>query len=450
MSLYSEAPIQYARAGDVNIAYQVMGDGPVDIVYVPGMLNLIEATGEIPALERHYERFTAFSRIIVFDKRGTGLSDRVPPDDMGDMDLRVEDVRAVLDANQLEKAVVFGTADGAPVAMQFAARYPARVEALVLYAPSARFMRDAGYEIGRSPDRQPPLDVFREWWGNTDRPLSFEIVAPSVGDNAHWRDVYARLQRRAASPTAAYDYWQRLVISGDVREILPQISVPTLIMHCVGDALYPVAQGRFVAENIPGAKLVELAGTDHFPFFEHGDVVVNETEDFLTGSRTGHSSSQKVSTVLFTDLVGSTEAATRLGDARWRDVREDHDRLLQREVVRSGGRIVETTGDGVLAAFDDPVGAVQCALRACEAVRGLGLEMRAGLHTGLVELRGDGISGIAVNIAARALEVAGASEVIATRTVKDLLAGSSLRFHARGVHRFKGVQDDWEVFAAGS
>jgi len=311
-------------------------------------------------------------------------------------------------------------------------------------------MHDVGYEAGVPEAMNSPLAVYLESWGNTAEPLAFGVTAPSQTDNRHWREVFARLQRRAVSPTAAYEYWQRLMVSGDVLEIVPQVSAPTLVMHCVGDALIPVAQGRFVADSIPGARFVELGGKDHFHWFENGDMVADETEDFLTGARPGVSRSQRVRTVLFTDLVGSTEVAARLGDARWRDVREDHDRLLHREVARSGGRVVETTGDGVLAEFDEPAAAVQCGLRACEAVRAMGLEMRAGVHTGMIELREDGISGIAVHIAARVLAVAGASEVLVTRTVKDLLAGFSLQFRSRGVQRFKGVQDDWEVFCAGS
>jgi pimeloyl-ACP methyl ester carboxylesterase len=448
MSLMSEAPIRYAHAGDVNIAYQAIGHGPVNIVYVPGLLNLIEAIAEVPAIERHFERMATFSRVIIFDKRGTGLSDRVPSGAVCDVELRLEDVRAVLDANRLDRAVLFGTADGVPVALLFAAQYPARVDALVLYEATARWLGDVGYDVGIPVASLPPLEVWRERWGNAAEPMSVEIVAPSVAENPHWREALARMQRRAATPTAAYEYWQEAMVSTDVRAVLTEIAVPTLVMHCAGDSLIPVGQGRFVAEGIRGARFVELAGHDHFPWFENGDVVAAETEDFLLGSRRAVSGSQRVSTVLFTDIVGSTEMATGLGDARWRDFLEDHDRILRREVSRFGGRTVQTTGDGVLAVFDDPVAAVQCGLRVCETIRAIGVEARAAAHTGLIELRGDGVAGIAVNISARVLAEAGPSEVLVTRTVKDLLAGSSLRFSSRGVRRLKGVRDEWEIYAS--
>ncbi|HUL48707.1 MAG TPA: adenylate/guanylate cyclase domain-containing protein [Gemmatimonadales bacterium] len=444
MSLLSQAPIRYAHAGGVNIAYQVMGHGPLTIVYVPGLLNLIEATAEVPAIERHFERMAAFSRVIIFDKRGTGLSDRVPS---GDVELRLEDVRAVLDANGLDSAVLFATADGVPIAALFAARYPTRVDALVLYEATARWLVDAGYDVGVPMEMVPPTEAVLKWWGDAAEPLMVEIVAPSVAEDRGWREALARMQRRAATPTAAYEYWQQAMVSMDVRGVLTEIAVPTLVMHCAGDALIPVGQGRFVAETIPGARFVELPGSDHFPWFENGDRVAAETEEFLLGAR--HVvGAQRVSTVLFTDLVGSTEIASRLGTARWRDFLEDHDRLLQREVGRFGGRIVKTTGDGVLAMFDDPAAAVLCGLRVCESIRVMGVELRAAAHTGLIELRGEDIAGIAVNIAARVLAEAEPSEMLVTRTVKDLLAGSSLRFSTRGVRRLKGVPDEWEIYAA--
>jgi pimeloyl-ACP methyl ester carboxylesterase len=448
MSLLSEAPVEYAHAGDVNIAYQVIGEGPVTIVFVPGLLNLIEATAEVPAIERHFERLAAFSRVIIFDKRGTGLSDRVPPGDVCDVELRLEDVRAVLDANELDRAVLFGTADGTPVAALFAARYPARVSALVLLAATARWLVDTDYEVGVPVQAVLPPDAWLETWGNAAEPQAVAIVAPSVKKDPRWRQALARMQRRAATPVAAHRYWQDAMVSTDIRAALPKIAVPTLVMHCAGDSLIPVGQGRFVAEAIPGARFVELTGKDHLYWFENGDRVAAETEDFLLGSRRAVLASQRVRTVLFTDLVGSTEMATRLGDARWRDFLDDHDRMLQREVGRFGGRVVKTTGDGVLAVFDDPVATVLCGLGVCESVRVLGAEIRAAAHTGLVETRRDDVAGIAVNIAARVLAEAGPSEMLVTRTVKDQLIGSSLRFSARGVRRLKGVPDEWEIYAS--
>jgi len=448
MPRLSETPIQYARSGDVNIAYQVMGDGPVTIVLVPGMLNLIEATGEVPAIERHYERMTAFSRVILFDKRGTGLSDRVPPGAMCDVELRLEDVRAVLDANELDSATLFGTADGTPVATLFAARYPSRVDRLVLYGATARWMADDGYDAGMPAEADFPPEQWRERWGNGAEPLGVELVTPDVAEDPHWCETFARMQRRAATPAAAYEYWQAAAISTDVRTVLTEITVPTLVIHRTGDLLFPVDQGRHVAGAIPGARFVELEGNHHFPYFGNGDAVAAEIEEFLLGSRRSVLGEQRVRTVLFTDLVGSTEMASDLGDARWRDLLEDHDRTVEREVKRFGGRTVKTTGDGVLAVFDEPAAAVLCGLEVRENIRSLGVEIRAAAHTGLVESRGDDVAGMAVNIAARVLAEAAPCEVLVTRTVKDLLIGSSLRFSTRGVRRLKGVPDEWELYAA--
>jgi class 3 adenylate cyclase len=443
----AEAPIRYARVGGVNIAFQVLGDGPEAIVYVPGLLNLIETTSEVPALERHFDRVTDFSTVVMFDKRGTGLSDRVPAAEMADHAARLEDVMAVMDAAGLERANLFATADGALVAIECAALHPERVSALIILQGTARWLTGEGYPAGVPEELAAPPEIWDEHWGNEEQPHVVEQVAPSAAADPWWRTVLGRIQRRAGTPRAAWLYWNATMVNGDVRELLPRVRVPTLIMHSAGDVIIPVAQGRFLAENIAGARFVELPGADHFHWFINGDRVAEETRTFLTG-RGAAFGGRRLATVLFTDVVGSSERAAELGDAKWRDLLENHDRLIGRAAARHGGRVIKSTGDGLLVLFDDPFAAVSCAREVSHAVDQLGLEIRAGVHSGLVELRGEDVSGIAVNVAARVLAEADASEVLVTRTVKDLLAGSGGSFHARGARRLKGIPDSWELYAA--
>jgi class 3 adenylate cyclase len=447
MPRLTQAPVRYARAAGVNIAYQVLGDGPIDIVYVPGLLNLIEATAEEPAIERHFERMTSFSQLVIFDKRGTGLSDRVPAEEMADPARRMEDLIAVMDAVGVQRATLFATADGALVALRFAARCPERVQALVILEGTAKWVAGEGYDAGVPVDLIPPAEIWDELWGSETDPLVVEMVAPSVAADPRWRRVLGRMQRRAGTPAAARLYWETTMLGEDVRDVLSEIAAPTLVMHSAGDTVVPVAQGRFLAAGIEGARFVELPGADHFHWFTNGDAVADETQAFLTGSRSAVAGGRRLATVLFTDIVGSTEQARRLGDARWRDLLEDHDRLVRRHLARYGGQDIKFTGDGFLAHFEDPLPALACAQELCLAVKDIGLEIRAGMHTGHVELRGEDVVGMAVNVAARVLAQAGPSEVLVTRTIKDLLAGSGPTFVSRGVHQLKGVPDTWELYA---
>lgn len=445
----SDAPVRYAQASGVSVAYQVLGNGPVNIVYVPGLLNLIEAMEE-PAIERHFERMTSFGRVVIFDKRGTGLSDRVPPGEMADPARRMEDLVAVMDATGLKQAALFATADGALVALRFAAQHPERVKALVVLDGTARWLSGEDYDAGVPLELMPPAEAWDEFWGDELNPHVVDLLAPSVASDPRWRRVLGRMQRRAGTPSAARSYWEATMLQDDVREVLGDIRAPTLVLHSAEDALVPAAQGRLVAAGITDARYVELPGADHFPWFQNGDTVADETQAFLTGSRAAVMGGRRMATVLFTDIVGSTAHADRLGDARWRDLLEDHDRLVRRELARHGGREVKFTGDGVLGLFDDPLPALACAQRLCVAMAGIGLEIRAGMHTGRVEVRGEDVAGMAVHIAARVLALAGRSEILVTRTVKDLLAGSGLTFQARGIHELKGVSDTWELHAAKS
>ena len=446
MAALRDAPIRYARAGEVNIAYQVLDGGPVDIVYVPGLLNLIESIAEEPALERHFERMATFAKVVIFDKRGTGLSDRVPVDETADVETRLADISAVMDAAELSHAALFATADGAIPAILFAARHPERVDALVILEGTARWLGADGYDEGFARDPTPPLELWNERWGDEIDPFLVEENSPSMAHDQRWRRVLGRMQRRAGTPSAAYSYWQTFAKS-DVRSALQEIRAPALVMHAASDVLMPVGQGRAIAAGIPGARFVELPGADHFHWFTNADRVAAETQELLTGARGGAGGARRLSTVLFTDIVDSTARAGELGDSRWRDLLSSHDRLVRSYLDRYGGQEVKFTGDGVLALFDDPQTALECAGALTIAVRDLGLEIRAGIHTGMVEMRGDDVGGMAVHVAARVLATAGASEVLVTRTVRDLLLGLDVKLESRGAYDLKGVPEHTELYA---
>jgi class 3 adenylate cyclase len=436
----------YATAGELNIAYQILGSGPADLVYVPGLVNHIEGTWDEPALARHCRRLASFSRLILFDKRGSGMSDRVAVWDKPTLEQRMDDVSAVMDAAGSERAALFATADGTPVAMLFAASYPERVTALILYAASARISTAPDYPIGL-PDEVVEIILAegKRTWGDPSSP-GIDILAPSLRDNVRWRSALARMQRLAVTPPAAEAYW-RMNVETDVRAVLPTISVPTLILHTSGDLMYPLAQATYVAEHIRGASLVELSGTDHLYWSQNGDAVADEIEEFLSGSRSHGDSDRVLATVLFTDIVDSTATAVGLGDRRWRDLLVSHDQMVRRQLNRYRGKEVKRTGDGFLATFDGPGRAIECACAIRDGARGLDLEIRAGLHTGEIDVGSDDIGGVAVNIAARIEAKAAPSEVLVSRTVKDLVAGSHLQLDTRGRHKLKGVSDSWELFS---
>jgi class 3 adenylate cyclase/alpha-beta hydrolase superfamily lysophospholipase len=440
--------VRYARAGEVNVAYQVFGTG-VDLVYVPGLLNLIEATGEEPAIERHFERMASFARVVLFDKRGTGLSDRVSGEEMADLKLRMGDVAAVMDAAELSPAALFATADGAIPAILFAAHHPERVSALVILEGTACYRAAPDYPEGLPAELTlPPPEVWNEHWGNEVEPHVVELLAPSMAADIRWRRAVGRMQRRSATPRAAYTYWD-VFAAADVRDVLVDVRVPTLVMHAVGDPIIPVAQAQALAQGIPGARFVELPGADHFPWFTNADRVAAETQELLTGTRGGAGGRRRLCTILFTDIVGSTERLSELGDARWGDVLSRYERLARSQLLRYGGQEVDFAGDGLLALFDDPVAAVECARDLTGAVRELGVEIRAGIHSGLVEIRGDDVAGMGVHIAARVMGAAGASEVLVTRTVADLLLGADAPLEPRGAPELKGVPERLELFALG-
>jgi pimeloyl-ACP methyl ester carboxylesterase len=436
-----EHEIGYARSGDVNIAYQVVGDGPIDLVLVPGFVSHLELDWEHGGYGRFLERLAAFSRLIRFDKRGTGLSDR--PGGLPDLETRMDDVRAVMDAAGSERGALFGYSEGGPMSLLFAATYPDRTSALAVYGTYAmRCNPDEDYPWAPTwKNRQETAAEIEREWG-----VEADLGTMSPNANAALRRWWAQRARASASPGAARD----LILMNsqiDVRHVLPAIRVPTLVLHRGGDRDSRPEEGRYIAARIPGARFVELSGVDHLPAVDP-DQIADEVEEFLTGTRPAPASDRVLATVLFTDVVGSTKRAAELGDGRWRELLDEHNRVVRRELERFRGHEVDTAGDGFLATFDGPARAVRCGQAVTAGVRELGLEVRAGVHTGEVELAGAAVRGIAVHIGARIAARADAGEVLVSATVKDLVAGSGLEFEDRGAHELKGVPGEWRIFAA--
>jgi pimeloyl-ACP methyl ester carboxylesterase len=438
---------RYAKAADgVHLAYQVLGDGPVDVVAIIGWVSNIETLWEEPTLARFLRRIASFSRLILFDKRGVGLSDRVPDADLPTLETRMDDARVVMDAVGSERAVLFGISEGGPMAMLFAATHPDRTIALLLFGTSA------DWTLGASSDADFEAALAEEdrEWGTIEyaRKELRTWAAPSLADDDRAAEWLASYMRRSASPGAAIAL-ARMNRGMDVSAALPAIHVPTLVMARTGDRDFPVADVRETAAAIPGARLVELPGDDHFFWVGDSERVLAEVQRFVKTVGDEEAELDRVlATVLFTDIVGSTERAARLGDRGWRELVEAHDVRLRSLFQRFRGREVDAAGDGFLVTFDGPIRAVRCALTASEAVRDLGLEIRTGLHTGEVELSGDDVRGIAVHVGARVASLAGPSEVLVTSTVKELVAGSALTFEDRGEHALKGVPGEWRVYRA--
>jgi class 3 adenylate cyclase len=433
---------RYARSGDISVAYQVMGDGPIDLIVVPGLIAHVEFFHELPGYTRFLRGLASFSRVVTFDKRGQGLSDRVGG--TPSLEERMDDVRAVLAAVGSERAAIFGFSEGAPISALFAATYPDKVQALILEGAFARWVT-AGDVPGLQNEEgyQTTGDLLVEHWGRGPLMMAF---APSLAGNAQARAAYAKAERLSATPTAMRQMWE---MNGaiDVSAVLPTIRVPTLVLHRRNETV-PLEAGRYLAEHIPGARMVVLEGQDHAPWAGDSDVVVAEVERFLTGqSRDAMVDDRVLATVLFTDIVESTARASALGDARWRRLLDEHDAIVDLELARHRGRKVKATGDGVLAVFDGPARGVRCGTVLRDRLRTVGIEIRAGLHTGEVEVRGDDVGGISVHIAARVLGIASTGEVLVSRTVTDLVAGSGIEFAERGEHQLKGVAGRWQLFA---
>jgi pimeloyl-ACP methyl ester carboxylesterase len=435
---------RYARSGDVNIAHQVVGDGPFDLVYVPGFISNIELMWEEPGFARFLQRLASFSRLILFDKRGTGLSDPVPTERLPTLEERMDDVRAVMDAVGSERAALLGHSEGGNMCVLFTATYPERTAALILVGCYARRIYSEDYPWAPTlQERAREIEETEATWGS---PEAFRELAPSRANDAEFQRWIGRYVRQSASPRAAAALL-RMNTQIDVRAVLPSISVPSLLLYRLNDSDVNVEEGRYIASRIPGAKLVELPDADHFMWTGDADAILDEIEEFLTGVRRGPDPDRVLATVMFTDIVGSTEAAARLGDRAWRQLLERHHALIRRELGRWRGREIDTAGDGFLATFDGPARAIRCAVGATGSVRELGLEIRAGVHTGEVELVGDDVRGIAVHIGARVSALAGAGEVLVSRTVADLVAGSGIEFMERGEHELKGVPGAWSLYS---
>jgi class 3 adenylate cyclase len=428
----------YAKSGDVRIAYQVIGQGPLDLVFVPGFISNLDHSWDEPNLAHFLSRLSAFSRLILFDKRGTGLSDRLG--NLPSLEERMDDVRAVMDAVDSKKAALFGISEGGAMSMLFAATYPERTQALILYGTYANFHT---WVLPR--DRfETFLEKIDQSWGQGE---SLAAFAPTKVADERFKQWWARFERLGASPSSVIAL-MRMNSQIDVRHILPAIRVPTLILHRSGDTRVNVEGGRYLAAHIPEAKYVEFPGVDHVLWANDVNPAADEIEEFLTGTHSESEPDRVLATVLFTDIVDSTGRAEQMGDRGWRVLLDQHDRIVRGEISRFRGREIKTLGDGFLATFDGPARAVRCAGTIIEALRVLGLDVRCGVHTGEVEMKGEDIGGIAVHIASRIAALAGGCEVLVSRTVRDLVAGSNLHLEDRGAFSLKGLSEPMALFAA--
>jgi len=429
---------RYAKSGDVHVAYQVFGEGSVNLVLAPPFVSNIENYWTFPDLERWLFRLASFARVVMFDKRGTGMSDRVG--ELPGLDQRIDDLRAVMDAAGMEQAALLGISEGSPLAALFAATYPDRCRALVLYGGFVHFS-----------SWFPTEEAFAAFLGYIDQAWgsggSLPFFAPSLANDPAAQQWMGRFERLGASP-AAVTALMRMNSQIDISGIVSTIRVPTLVIHRTEDVTINVEGGRFLAKHIPGARYIELPGKDHPPWIgDNAMEIADAIEEFLTGARAPVMVDRVLATVLFGDIVGSTEKAAALGDRRWRDLLDNHHATIRRNLTRFRGREIKTTGDGVLATFDGPARGVRCACAIAEEITSLGIEVRAGLHTGECEMIDDDVGGIAVHIGARVAALAGAGEVLVSGTVKDLVAASGLRFGDRGSQSLKGVPGEWHIFA---
>ena len=441
------AQVKYAKNGSVHVAYRVVGEGPLDLVVVPGWVSHLEAHWENPLVWRFAERLAAFSRLILFDKRGTGLSDPVSEDRLPTLEMRMEDLHAVLDAVGSTRAALFGISEGGAMSAVFAATYPNRTSALVMSGCYAKWIKADDYPWAPTREEHEAAFVaYEKHWGT---PIGFKTIAPSFADDESCRNWWARNLRLGASPAAGIALY-RMNIEIDIRSVLPSISVPTLILHRDGDRLINVENARYLANHIAGAKYVELAGSDHLPWFGDSEAVLDQIEEFLTGVRPRMTTERVLSTILFVDIVGSTERAQSLGDARWRDLLGTFHAQVAQELSRFGGQLIDTAGDGVFSSFDGPARAVRCAMAIRERAARIGIAIRGGVHTGECEIAGGKLAGIAVHTGARVASAAESGDILVSSTVKSLVAGSGLRFASRGRRHLKGLEEELELFAVGN
>jgi class 3 adenylate cyclase len=438
---------QYARNGDVNIAYQVVGDGPIDVAIVPGFISHLDLLWTLPETNALFRRLAGFSRLILFDKRGTGLSD--PVAGLSSLEERMEDLHAVLDAAGSEHPSLIGVSEGGPMSILFAATYPDRVASLILYGTFSSMQANRWSELDSSladrlRDRFAELtSIVDAHWGEG---LALEWFVPDLAGSATLRRQWGLFERAAASP-GMVSALLRSYGEIDVTNVLTTLHLPTLVLHRTGDTAVPVEVGRELARRIPDARYVELEGTNHIPWLGDADALIDEIEEFLTGSRHVPEPDRALATVLFTDIAGSTERAATLGDRRWRELLERHHALVRDQLSAYGGREIKTMGDGFLATFDGPARAIRCACTIAERSSSDGIDVRAGVHTGECELIGDDVGGMAVHIGARVAARAAPGEVLVSGTVKDLVVGSGIEFEDRGSHELKGVPGEWRLLA---
>jgi class 3 adenylate cyclase/pimeloyl-ACP methyl ester carboxylesterase len=436
MSDFALPETRYAVSGDVNIAYQTMGDGPVDIVLVPGTISHVEFLHEMPGYTDFLRRLAEFARVVTFDKRGQGLSDRISG--APGLEQRMDDVRAIMDDIGSQSAVLLGFSEGSAMSTLFAATWPERISKLILFGGFARY--------GDLPNLEERLVERIKLWGTGSL---IKVFSPSQASNPEAVARFAKYERLSASP-GTYKEYQLLNAKIDVRSILPNVRVPTLVLHRVADPLIPVERGRELAAQIPNARYIEYPDGEHNPWSGNSDVILSDIEEFVTGHRGNFVSDPDriLVTVLFTDIVDSTRRAAEMGDHNWRRLLDNHDRIARQMVEKHRGVFVKTTGDGILATFDGPGRAVRCALALENAADQISLPLRAGLHTGEIEMRGRDIGGIAVHVAARIMAQSQSSEVLVSRVVTDLVAGAGLTFSERGSHELKGLPGRWDLFAA--
>jgi len=440
-----DVDVHYARSGNLRIAHATFGNGPVDFVFVPGFVSHLENWWEANASARFFRRIASFSRLIMFDKRGTGMSD--PFVGVPTLEDRIDDVRAVMDAVDSTSAFMCGLSEGGPMSILFSATYPDRTRGLILIGSNVRLLEAPDWPYGWSRERlQELLEEVSENWGQGGL---MNLFLPSFVGDERAKRLWTRYQRMGGSPGTARALMEANMLI-DVRPVLSHVQVPTLVIHRTDERVVSVGNARYAAEHIPGARLLEQPGEDHLPWLGDTDGMLDAIEEFVTGSRHRVDADRILAAVLFTDIVDSTRRAADAGDRRWRGLLDSHDEISVSEVERFGGRRVKTTGDGMLALFDGPARGVRCAEAVRDAVGQLGIEIRAGLHVGQCELRGADVGGLAVHIAARVAGLARPGEILVSRTVRDLVAGSGLRFAERGEHELKGVPDRWPLYVVAS
>lgn len=434
--------IRFAKNGDVHLAYQVRGDGPVDIMIVPPWFSNLDQYEDFPPIERALKQFPPSVRLIMWDRRGSGLSDRIIGP--GTLEEGMDDLLTVLDAVGSEKAALFGLNESGSLCALTAASHPERVSHLILYGTYAATVRQDDYPWAPTPEeRSEQVALLTEYWGTAAAPF---IMNPSTMDDASFDRWARRWQRNSVTRDAVPLFYETLV-STDVRSVLPTIKVPTLVLHRKDDQVVPVDNGRYLAEKIPDARFVELDGDDHIPFFGDWLSIVSEIDEFVLGESFTPVDDRVLATLLFTDIVGSTQKAIEFGDARWRALLDEHDEVVQKALERFDGKLVKSTGDGILATFDGPARALRCGLWLCKTLAGMGLPIRAGVHTGEVEVRGADVGGIAVHIGARVAALAEPREVLVSASVPPLIAGSGIEFEERGVHELRGIPGSWSLYA---